>query len=64
MVWPGTFGLVANGYSSTLPDLFASVGFVQLAAGGVLGGLLGGVAIYVLLDGRPAQQPGPTRLSI
>lgn len=48
VVWPAVFWRAANGYSSTLPDLFANAGFVALAAGGILSGLLGGIALYIL----------------
>jgi hypothetical protein len=47
--WPAAFWLVANGYSSYLGAVMASVPFVNLVAGGVMSGLAGGALMYRLL---------------
>lgn len=47
--WSVAFYLIAHGYNGRFEDLYESVGFGPLAAGGVLSGILGGIVLYLVL---------------
>jgi hypothetical protein len=54
--WPQLFWLLANEYASTFAALLDTVPFVQLAAGGILSGVVGGTLMWLLPPG--ASGPG------
>ena len=49
VAWPEAFWQLAHEYVSTYGALFAAIGFAPLVGGGVLSGLLGGLALYVVM---------------
>jgi membrane associated rhomboid family serine protease len=50
-VWPLAFSLIAHKYDPTFEDLLSGR-FLQLAAGGAMSGVVGGILMYLLL--RPS----------
>lgn len=51
--WPLAFWRFTHGYASTFADLVGDVGFVALAAGGVMSGIAGALLIATVLRPRP-----------
>jgi Caspase domain len=54
--WPKAFWLLANEYANTISGLLDIVPFVQLAAGGVLSGIVGGALMGLLLRGTSVRR--------
>jgi hypothetical protein len=51
--WPHAFFLLSRDYTPTLSGVFDSVPSVQLTAGGVLSGIVGGVLMWLLVRRAP-----------